>query len=255
MIGITERHQIILRKLKEEGKVNILDLSQEMNVSSVTIRKDLKALEEMNLLYRTRGGGSVHTPYTVERSIYEKASINAEEKQKIAKAATTLVKSQHDSLIIGSGTTVFEFSRQLMPNHPITVITPAAKVTIELSNKQKVEVFQLGGLIRPNSSSVAGVFAEKTLEGISCGLVFLGVDGIDLDFGFTITNLSEASLNQKMIDASQTVVILADHTKFNRRGLGRICGFEQVDYLITDDKAPRKEIAALEEKGIKVIIA
>src|SRR5690554_6941938 len=113
MISISERHQIILKKLHQEGKVNIQDLSAEMDVSSVTIRKDLKLLEEMNLLYRTRGGGSINNPYTIERSINEKAFINAEEKQRIAKAAINLINEQHDSIIIGSGTTVFELARNL----------------------------------------------------------------------------------------------------------------------------------------------
>lgn len=255
MISISERHQIILKKLHQEGKVNIQDLSAEMDVSSVTIRKDLKLLEEMNLLYRTRGGGSINNPYTIERSINEKAFINSEEKQRIAKAAINLINDQHDSIIIGSGTTVFELARQLNPTRHLTVITPAAKVTLELSNRAHIEVLQLGGLIRPNSSSVAGSIAESILEQISCSIVFLGVDGIDLEFGLSITNLSESSLNQKMIESAQKVIVLADYTKFNRRGLGRICGFDQVDYLVTDDKAPQKDIKSIEEKGIKVIVA
>jgi DeoR family transcriptional regulator of aga operon len=253
-LGISDRHQSILKKLKEEGKVNIQELSDEMQVSSVTIRKDLKFLEEMNLLYRTRGGGSLTNPYIMERSIHEKALINADEKQKIAKKALTFVNN-HDSIIIGSGTTAFELARQLSPSHHITVITPAAKVTLELSNKPNIEVFQLGGLIRSKSSSVIGTVAEHTLEGISCELLFMGVDGIDMDFGFSTTNINEASLGLKMIESAQTVFVLADSTKFNKRGLGKICNLEQVQYLITDDKVSPKDIKFLEERGVQVIVA
>lgn len=254
MKNITDRHEYILKKLKEDGKVNIIELIDLMKVSGVTIRKDLKMLEDKNLLFRTRGGGSIKNPYASERSIYEKELINAEEKQRIAKAALKLIKNT-DSIAIGSGSTVFEVARYLHPNEHITVITPALKVSLELSNRTNIEVLQLGGMIRANSSSVAGNFAERILEEISCGIAFLGVDGIDLDFGFSITNLAEASLDQKMIESAQTVVILADSTKFDKRGLGKVCTFDQVSYVITDDKVPAILVQQLEEKGVKVIVA
>lgn len=254
MKNITDRHQFILQKLQKDGKVNIIDLMEEMNVSGVTIRKDLKLLEDKNLLFRTRGGCSINNPYTIDRSINEKEFINSEEKQKIAKAALKLI-GHTDSIMIGSGTTVFEFARAIFPTRHLTIITPALKVGLELSNRPNVEVLQLGGLIRSNSSSVAGSHAINVLEDISCGILFIGVDGIDLDFGFSISNLSEATLNQKMIETANTVVVLADSTKFDRRGLGRICSIEQVQYIITDDKVSDNTVKMFEERGIKVIVS
>jgi DeoR family transcriptional regulator of aga operon len=110
-------------------------------------------------------------------------------------------------------------------------------------------------MIRPNSSSVAGGIAERTLEDISAGVLFLGADGIDPNFGVSITNLAESSLNQKMMDVAQVLVILADSTKFGRRGLGRICSLEQVRYIVTDEGVPAGMVKQLEEKGVKVIVA
>lgn len=254
MKNITERHEFIIQQLKKNGKVNILELIALMKVSGVTIRKDLKLLEDKNLLFRTRGGGSINNPYATERTINEKEFINSEEKQKIAKAALSII-GQNDSISIGSGTTVFELARCLYPSKHLTVITPALKVGLELSNRPNVEVLQLGGLIRPNSSSVAGAHAEKILSEISCGVLFLGVDGIDLDFGFSITNIAEATLNQKMIDTAQTLVIMADSTKFDRRGLGKVCSFDQVHYVVTDHKVSPQTVKMIEDKGVKVIIA
>jgi DeoR family transcriptional regulator of aga operon len=254
MNNSTNRHEFILEKLKKEGRVNILDLVEEMAVSGVTIRKDLKLLEEKNLLFRTRGGGSVKDPYAADRPITEKELINADDKQKIARAALALM-GETDSIMIGSGTTVFQFARVLHPMKPLTVITPALKVGLELSNRPNIEVLQLGGLIRPNSSSVAGAHAVRVLEDISCNTLFIGVDGIDIDFGISISNLAEAVLNQKMIETAQTIVVLADSSKFDKRGLGRICRLEQIHYIVTDHKVSQKMITALEEKGIKIIVA
>lgn len=225
-----------------------------MGVSTVTIRKDLKVLEEMNLLFRTRGGGSLNNPYTMERSINEKALIHAEEKQQIAQAALSLIGT-HDSILIGSGTSAFELARQLYPASPITVITPAAKVTLELSNRPHVELVQLGGTVRPKSSAVVGPAAESALEKISCNLLFMGVDGIDLEFGLSTTNFNEASLGAKMVEAAETVIVLADSSKFNKRGLAKICNLDQVHVIVTDAKASERMIKVIQEKGIKVIVA
>lgn len=252
-MNINERHQHILEKLKKDGKVNIFALQEEMGVSGVTIRKDLKLLEDKHLMFRIRGGGSINNPYAVDRPIDEKELINSDEKKRIAKAAIKLI-GDTDSIMIGSGTTVFEVARALFPPKHLTVITPALKVGVELSNRSNVEVLQLGGLIRPNSSSVMGDYAMNMLNDISCGVFFLGVDGIDLDFGISISNLTEAALNQKMIDTAQTVIVLADSTKFDRRGLGRICSLEQVHYIITDRNVSANTVKAIKERDIQMIL-
>lgn len=252
-MNITERHQSILQQLQNKGRVDIQELSDLLQVSGVTIRKDLKLLEERNLLFRTKGGGSVNNPYAAEKPINEKEFINVEQKKKIARAALQLT-AQTDSIIIGSGTTVYELSKCLFPSKHLIVITPALKVGLELYNRPHVEVLQLGGLIHQSSASAAGTFAELILEHISCDILFLGADGIDPDFGLSITNLNETSLNQRMIHIAQKVVIMADSSKFGRRGLGRICGLEQVQCIITDNGVPAETVKILEEKGIKVIV-
>ncbi len=253
-MNISERHQEILKQLKEEGRINILEFSSRTGVSAVTIRKDLKALEDMNLLFRTRGGASLVNPYTMERSIHEKALIHAEQKQQIARAALSLVAG-HESVLIGSGTTVFEVARQLYPSRPLTVITPAAKVTLELSNRANIELIQLGGAGRPKSAAVVGPVAEMALQMMSCNLLFMGVDGIDLGFGLSTTNFNEASLSAKMVEAAEQVIVLADSSKFNRRGLAKICNLDQIDYIVTDAGVPDKILKKLQEFGVRVVVA
>lgn len=253
-MDLMDRHEIILQKLKEDGRVKINELSEELKVSGVTIRKDLKLLEDKKLLFRTHGGGSFSNPYMNERSFNEKETINVEVKHKIARAARMLI-GDSDSIIIGSGTTVFQLAHILEPKRPLTVITPAVKVTLEICHRPNVEVVQLGGIIRQNSSSVAGASAERILEEISSGILFLGVDGIDLDFGLSITNLTEATLNKKMIESAQVLVVMADSSKFGKRGLGKVCSLEQVHYIVTDSNIPPGIEKALRERDVEVIIA
>jgi DeoR family transcriptional regulator of aga operon len=115
-----------------------------------------------------------------------------------------------------------------------------------------VEVIQLGGLLRKSSSSVMGAYAEQVLQDFYFSTLFLGVDGIDLEHGFTTTNAMEAHLNRQMIKVSQKVVVLADSTKFGKRGFGKICGFEDVDHIITDRGISQQMINHLEGLGITV---
>src|SRR5262249_2755108 len=127
MSNLTVRHQHILTRLKKEGKVNVLDLCNELNVSSVTIRKDLKLLEDKNLLFRTHGGGTLTNPYTIDRPVNEKEKIQSEEKTGIGGAAAALVEP-NDCIIIASGTTVLSLARNIKPRGTLTVITAALNV-------------------------------------------------------------------------------------------------------------------------------
>lgn len=253
MINIAERHKFILDKLAEKGYVNVVDLCKELDVSGVTIRKDLKLLEDKALLFRSHGGASVNNPYTNDKPVNEKEKLRSEEKNNIGLAAAALI-APNDAIIIASGTSVLALAKNIHPKGHLTVITGALNVALELIRIPDVEVIQLGGQLRTSSSSVTGPYAEKILEDFSCSKLFLGVDGIDLEFGLTTSNIMEAHLNQKMIATVQKIIVLADSTKFGKRGFGRICGLEDVDEVITDTGISPHLVKAMEDMGIKVTI-
>ncbi|HCD52985.1 MAG TPA: transcriptional regulator [Balneolaceae bacterium] len=250
---ITERHEKILAKLNEKGKVEVPDLSESLNVSEVTIRKDLRILEDKGLLFRTHGGATKTNPYTSDKPVQEKEFVNITEKNSIAKEAVKLI-GDNDSIILGSGTSILAMARCLDPEHPLNVITSAINVSMELAQHENIEILQLGGHLRHSSTSVVGSYAESFLDNITCGMYFLGVDGIDLDFGITTTNLGEASLNQKCIEVAQVTVVLADSSKFGKRGFGRICNLDQIQHIITDGGVSTEIVQELENRGIKVSI-
>ena len=253
MSSLTERHQYIIERLKKEGMVKVVDLCHELNVSSVTIRKDLQFLEDKNMVYRTHGGGTIGNPYTGDRPVKEKASIMAGEKTSIGEAAASLIEP-NDCILIASGTTVLSLARNIQPKGGLTVVTAALNVAMELIHNQGIEVIMLGGILRKSSSSVTGNYAEKILEDFSCSKLFLGVDGIDLEFGLTTTNMMEAQLNRKMIGASQKTIVLADSSKFGKRGFGRICGLEDIEQVITDQNISEHTVEKLQSMGIEVTV-
>ncbi|HZH65728.1 MAG TPA: DeoR/GlpR family DNA-binding transcription regulator [Flavisolibacter sp.] len=253
MSNLTGRHQHIISKLKKEGSVNVVDLCDELNVSSVTIRKDLKLLEDKHLLFRTHGGGTVSNPYAADKHVNEKVKLFSAEKLSIGEAASRLIEP-NDCILIASGTTVLSFAKNIQPKGFLTVITAALNVALELLHRPEIEVIQLGGILRKSSSSVTGSYAEKILEDFSCSKLFLGVDGIDVEFGLTTTNMMEAQLNKKMITAAQKTIVLADSSKFGKRGFGKICGLEDIEQVITDSNISDHMVETLKGMGIEVTI-
>lgn len=252
--SIAKRHQYILNKLKEYGFVNVGELSEELNVSLVTIRKDLKILESRKLLHRSHGSASLNDPFISERNIHDKEKLWAEQKNRIAQRALEFVES-NSSIILASGSTILELARQLISIKPLSVITASLNVAQVLNINPDIEIHQLGGVIRKSSNSAVGPFAERMMEGFSCSKLFLGVDGIDPDYGLTTTNALEASLNQVMIRSTQKVIVLADSSKFGRRGFGKICDLSSVDFVITDSGISDSMVRRVESFGVEVVIA
>lgn len=250
---LIDRHSAILNELRANGSVSVQGLSEKLNVSEVTIRKDLRVLEEQKLLFRKHGGASLSNTYASQRPVREKAKILAEEKNRIAKAAVDMI-AETDSVILGSGTTVQAMTKYIYPEHKLNVITSSLAISLELSQRNSLSVIQLGGLMRGSSDSVVGPYAESFMDQITCGMLFLGVDGIDVNYGITTTNLLEARLNQRFIEVSQITVLLADSSKFGKRGFGKICNLDAIQHIITDANVNQEIVSELEDLGIKVTV-
>lgn len=250
--SIAERHQYILNRLREQGYVNVLDLSRDLKVSAVTIRKDLKALEEHKLLFRSHGSATPNNPYINDRPVNEKEKIRVAQKQRIARYAAGLIEPK-DSVILASGTTVIELARHIRAVEQLTVVTASLTVALILSRDPLIDIIMLGGMVRKNSSSIIGHYADSMMSNFSCSKLFLGVDGIDPDHGLTTTNAMEAILNQQMIKSVQKVIVLADSTKFGRRGFSRICDLSDADTIITDNEVRASFLNSMEGAAIETI--
>lgn len=248
---IAERHKYILDELSKNGFVSVAELSKDLDVTMVTVRKDLKILEDKGLLYRSHGSATPVSPYVNDRSVNEKKLVRVEEKSRIATLAKDLVE-EDDAIIIGSGTTVVAFAQAIPKNKKLTVLTAAMNVTLALIDAPEVEIVQLGGVVRKSSSSVVGHYAEEMLKQFACSKLFLSVDGISLDYGLTTSHMMEAHLNSHMMKAVQKTIVLADSSKFGKKGFGKICNLEDIDMIITDAGIPELYREKLEEMGIEV---
>lgn len=253
MLSIAERHKYILDRLNKQGYVKVYEIAEELDVTTVTIRKDLKYLEDKKLLFRTHGSASPVNPHAPDMNIQVKEKQNIDAKRRIANAALELIEVD-DSIILGSGTSVYAMAEQIMAGKNLTVVTSSLNVSFLLNKLDDTCVIQLGGTLRKSSFSVVGDSAMKAFEEIACSKFFCGVDGIDLDYGLTTSNIDEARLNRCMIRSSLKLVVLADSSKFGRRGFGKICNLDEVDVIITDSNIPDATARVLEESGIELII-
>ena len=249
-----ERHEIIMEALIKHGSVLVSDLVSMLNVSAVTVRKDLTELEKSDKLYRSHGKAVLVNPYINNRSVNEKEKLATDEKHAIGREAARLI-TRNDSICIASGTTVHALARNIVPIHKLTVVSASLPVSNILSQHENIDIYQLGGMLRHSSLSVVGEYASRILDQCSFSKLYLGVDGIDVDYGITTTEIREATLNQKMIAAAQKTIVLADSSKFGRRGFAKIADIDAVDIIITDAGVSPKVIKKLEDLGIELIIA
>lgn len=248
-----ERHNLIIQTLYRQQSASVGELSELLEVSAVTIRKDLSELETLKKLYRSHGNAILINPYITNRTISEKAKLSSNEKNLIGHYAASLI-ARDDSIIIASGTSVLAMANNIEPIHHLTVVTPSLNVAETLGVNDKIDLIQLGGSVRPSSLSTVGRAAELQLEDISVSKLFIGVDGFDPSYGISNTDLREADLIRAMMKSAQKTIVLADSTKFGRRGFAKIASLDDVDILITDGGISEKAVASLEEMGVDLRI-
>lgn len=249
-----ERRSYAIRQLNDQGHLSVSNLSEELDVSTVTIRKDLQYLEDRNLLIRTHGGAIRPDHYAYDLSLDEKAKRHEAEKKRIGRKAADLVADK-DTLVIDSGTTAMQVVRNLDGKKDLTAATGSVHIARELLRLSEVNVLMLGGRLRRTSASAVGHYAEQMMREHSFRKFFLAVDGFDVDYGLTTTNDSEAHLNRLMVESSEETIAIVDSSKFGRRGLSYICKPNDVDIVITDDNVSDRDVRRLEEAEVQVLIA
>jgi DeoR family transcriptional regulator of aga operon len=250
---IEERRQYIVGLAQKHGRVLVEELSESLGISRITIRKDLDHLESRGLLHRTHGGalppgsGALSDP-----SLQEKAGRHSQEKFRIAAAAASFVQ-EGQCVLLDSGTTTTAIARALRRFSHLTIITNAVNIAGELSGTD-FEVLLTGGSLRKNSFSLVGPLAEDMLYEMHANILFLGVDGFDLEVGLTTPNVMESRVNRAMVKASSMVVAVCDSTKFNRRSLSKIVDASAIHHVITDSGLAPETADALRSTGIKLTL-
>jgi DeoR family transcriptional regulator of aga operon len=248
-----ERRRHILEILNRDGRVLVGDLAKQFRTSQVTIRKDLDILQAHGRIHRSHGGALPARESALEDpTLREKEKLHRKEKTLIANAAVRMVR-EGQVVVLDSGTTTTAIARALRKFENLTIITNAVNIAAEVSGSS-LEVILIGGTLRKNSFSLVGPIAEETLRRLNADILFLGVDGFDVQHGLTTPNLLEAKVNHAMMDVARIVVAVCDSSKFGRRTLSSIAPVSNVHHLITDKGIPKSDLAALRKAGIQVTL-
>ena len=170
----------------------------------------------------------------------------------IAAAAVKMV-SEGQVVVLDSGTTTTAIARALRNFTNLTIITNAVNIAAELSGSA-VEVILSGGNLRKNSFSLVGPIAEETLHKLHADILFLGVDGFDVQYGISTPNLLESRVNRAMIEISKVVVAVCDSSKFGKRSLSLIAPPSALQHVLTDSGIPKVDLSVLKKSGVDVTV-
>jgi DeoR family galactitol utilization operon repressor len=231
-----------------------MDLSNTFGISEVTIRADLRLLEEKGLVTRFHGGAAKPGSHLAEAttSVLEDRYQLASDPKRIAQAATAMVE-EGMTVILDSGSTTLLIAEALNRKSNITVITNSLPAAFTLSENKDITLVVCGGTVRHKTHSMHGTIAERSLQGISADLMFVGADGIDATNGITTFN-EGYSISSVMAAAAHKVIAVLDATKFNRRGFNQVLPMEKINCVITDDSISKQDKSALAKTGVELLV-
>ncbi|WP_104817807.1 DeoR/GlpR family DNA-binding transcription regulator [Kitasatospora sp. MMS16-BH015] len=258
-----ERWNALLELLAEQGKLEVEEAAEALDVSAATIRRDLDQLARQQMLTRTRGGAVAHS-VSYDLPLRYKTARNADAKQRIGAAVAALV-SPGEVVGLNGGTTTTEVARALAVwpegaeagaapgGQVLTIVTNAVNIANELTVRPQVKIVLTGGVARPQSYELIGPLAGLVLAELALDVTVLGVDALDVGHGATAHHEGEASVNRLLAERARRVVVAADSSKLGHRAFARICGVERIGTLVTDQGIGAELTAAFEEAGVRVI--
>lgn len=259
----SHRRLQISELVRQHGSVQVSALARQFGVSLQTVRKDLRYLTERGVMARAYGGGidsgavgpgSATGAAAAPEPHYEaKRTVFLEEKRRIGVRAAAMVQPGH-TIVIDSGTTSIQLAEAL-PDIDVTVVTNDFGVLTALSPKTHINLVMLGGELRRKNMAFYGGLTVEALDALHVDLLFLGVDGFDLERGITTHYEPEAMLNRKMVEAARAVVAITDSSKFGRICLHGIIPVSGLDALITDTNAPDEISLACKALGVNLQLA
>lgn len=247
-----ERQKRISDHLIRMEFASLDELSELVDASVSTVRRDVIMLEAKGFLKRTHGGARVLNPKSDEFTFSARDSHQLAEKEAIARACAELIRP-NQSVILDAGTTVFHVARYLEEKTP-QVITNSLPVANLFGAANRLEVMVSGGVIYPRLGVLVGPLAVESFSRIHADIAIMSAGGIDLD-GVSNSHVLLIDIQRAMLNAARKVILCLDHTKFGRRSVSALCPLERIDVVVTDSLAPLDLVRSIERAGVQVVIA
>jgi len=249
-----ERQQEILRLARDGGRVDVISLAEEFQVTAETIRRDLKALDRAGLVRRVHGGAIPAGRLDFEPDLAERESTAADEKDRIAKAALAELPMQ-GTVILDAGTTVARLAGIIPLEAELTVVTHSLPIAARLADHPGMQLHIVGGRVRHRTRAAVDAWALRAYGEIRADVVFVAANGFSAGHGLTTPDLAEAAVKRAAMTAARRVVLLADSAKHGQEHFARFGALSDVDLLITDSGLSPEDATAMERGGMEVVRA
>lgn len=252
-----QRRALILEEVRRRGGARVNELTRRLNVSDMTVRRDLDALARQGVLEKVHGGAvPVPGASTHEPGFEAKSSLEQHAKEDIARAAAAMA-APGGAIALSGGTTTYALARCLLDVPDLTVVTNSLRVADVFHTAQRADASRGGrpgaatvvltGGMRTPSDSLVGPVADAAIGSLHFDVLFLGVHGISAEAGLSTPNLAEAETNRRLVRSARRVVVVADHTKWGTVGLSSFASLAEVDTLVTDGGMPERTRAEIRE--------
>lgn len=248
----TDRHEQLIALLKERGYCSVVEMSQLLNVSQMTIRRDLHLLHENQIVEMTYGGAHFIASEQSEPTFDIRTHEYLAAKQAIGKRAAELFIEAGDVIGIDSGSTALEVAQNL-PDVPLTVVTQSLAAANIVAQNKKHQLIMLGGVLQPDSNYFYGPQAIAALHTLYINKFFLATSGLIIPDGLSSSYLSDAEIKQALISSSRRVILCMDSSKIGRIFLARFAALDTIDTLVIDDGISDESREALEQQHLHVI--
>lgn len=260
-----QRRALILDEVRRRGGVRVNELTRRLNVSDMTVRRDLDALARQGVVEKVHGGAvPVVETSTHEPGFEAKSELELGAKEEIARTAARMV-APGTAIALSGGTTTFALAAHLLDVPDLTVVTNSVRVADVFHAARRPDAsgesragaptVVLTGGVRTPSDALVGPVADQAIRALHFDVLFLGVHGISVEAGLSTPNLAEAETNRRLVRSARRVVVLADHTKWGTVGLSSFARLEEVDTLVTDAGLSARTRAEMAEHLPGLVVA
>ena len=246
-----ERKRKIIDLLNQNKKVTVAELVHLFNVSSATVRSDLRELNDKGQIIRTHGGAIVETGASFEPDTEQKRDLNLAAKQQIARIAIELV-NDGDTVIFDTGTTTLELAKLLGQHRRVTAVTNDFEIARVLEEMSSINVLMLGGEIRKKFHCTVGAAGINMLAQLTVDKVFMGTNSLSISKGASTPNIQQAETKKAMIASAKKVILLCSNNKLGKDSFAHFASLDQIDTLVIDQIDDNEKFEFV-ERGLEVL--
>ena len=249
-----ERQQQIVSRARAQGRVDVAALSEALDVTAETVRRDLTVLERQGVLRRVHGGAIPVERLGFEPAVAEREAVLVAEKERIAKAALDEIP-EDGTIAIDAGTTTLRLVELMPADRELTVVTNSLPHALRLSTLPNITLHVVGGRVRGRTLATVDEAAQRFLRELFVDVAFVGANGVSVQRGLTTPDRSEAAVKAALIESARRAIVLADHTKFGSDHFAKFAELADADTVITDSGLDAELANDIEAAGVRVVRA